>query len=723
MNIDHSPAFSNIYHQVFRLWCISMICFCIVACQSREKDHAESYRTWQHYLGDAGRTHYSSLKQINKDNVEQLKVAWTYHTGDPDSNSYLQCNPLVVGDVLYATSPQLKVFAVDATSGKERWKFDPFAGTDKKSFTRGLAYWQDGKDQRVLFTAERYLYALDARTGKPVSSFGTGGKIDLTQGLGRDMEGLTYSYLAPGTVYKDLIIMGALTAESLPAAPGHIRAFNVRTGAQQWIFHTIPQPGEYGYDTWQDSTAYRFIGGANNWCGMTLDEARGIVFVPLGSASFDFYGGNRKGANLFANCLLALDATTGKRIWHFQTVHHDIWDRDLPAPPTLVTVKHEGKTVDAVAQITKSGFVYVFDRETGESLFPVKEKPYPKSDLDGEETWPTQPLPLKPPPFSRQHMTAADINPHSRQKDSLTALFEQSRTGGPFVPPSLEGSLIFPGLDGGGEWGGAAFDPASGMLYVNANEMPWFLKMVKTKSDPKGNSIARGESLYQANCMSCHGADREGSTFHGNAPSLVGLNKRLDEKAVYEVIHDGRGAMPSFSYLRERELQAVTAFLLEKQATPENQPAYGAAQKTLPYSFAGYKRFADADGYPAIKPPWGTLNAIDLNKGEIAWQVPLGEYEELTRQGIPKTGTENYGGPILTAGGLIFIGATKDNYFRAFDKNTGKEVWKYKLPFAGMATPCTYEAGGRQYIVIAAAGGKVTKQRGDAYIAFALPEK
>lgn len=698
------------------------------ACQSEkaipeETFSAEHFQEWQHYLGDPGRRHYSSHDQINKDNVSQLEMAWVYNSGDADSNSYIQCNPLVVDEVLYATSPRLKVFALNAATGEEIWKFDPFAGTDQKGFTRGLSFWQEGEDKRILFTAERYLYAVDAETGQPVSSFGEGGKVDLTRGLGRDIEGLTYINRAPGTIYKNLIIMGSLNSEALPAAPGHIRAFDVRTGEQKWIFHTIPQPGQYGYETWEDTTAYKFIGGANNWTGMTLDEERGVVYVPTGSASFDFYGGNRKGANLFANCLLALDAETGERLWHFQAVHHDIWDRDLPAPPTLVTVEHEGEKVEAVAQITKSGHVYVFNRDTGESLFPVEEKPYPESDLIGEQAWPTQPLPLKPPPFARQQMTEADINPYSRQQDSLLAVLRSSRSAGQFVPPSLEGSVIFPGLDGGGEWGGAAWDPASGFLYVNSNEMPWVLTMIEAEDVQEGDLLAIGKNLYQANCMGCHGADRQGSTFHGNAPSLVDLNERMDEEAVHKIVHDGRGSMPSFAFLSDGQIEAVVAFLLGKEnQVIEEDPAAEDNRGQLRYSFAGYKRFADADGYPAVKPPWGTLNAIDLNKGKIAWQVPLGEFEELTKRGIPKTGTENYGGPVVTAGGLIFIGATKDSYFRAFDKSTGEEVWKHILPAAGMATPCTYEVNGKQYVVIAAGGGKNVKEKGDAYVAFALPD-
>jgi quinoprotein glucose dehydrogenase len=702
-------------------------CLINFACHSEKDDTKEAlakndYSTWQHYLGDQGRTHYSSLDQININNISKLEVAWTYHSGDPDPQSYIQCNPLIIDDMLYGTSPKLKVFALNASTGEEIWKFDPFAGTEGKGFTRGLSYWEEEGDKRILFSAERYLYALDAETGMLIDNFGDGGKVDLTYGLDWDRKGMTYINRSPGTIYKNLIIMGSLNSESLPSAPGQIRAFDVLTGEQKWIFHTIPQPGQDGFETWEDTTAYRFIGGANNWTGMTLDEERGIIYVPTGSAAFDFYGGNRKGANLFANSLIAIVAETGKRIWHFQAVHHDIWDRDLPAPPTLVTIDHEGKRVDAVAQITKSGHVYVFDRETGEPLFPVEEKPYPKSDLIGEQAWPTQPLPIKPPPFARQMMTEADINPFSRQKDSLLRVLKKSRSAGQFVPPSLEGSVIFPGFDGGGEWGGAAWDPETGLLYVNANEMPWIMTMLEIKNEQEGDLVAKGKNIFQSNCMACHGANLQGSNFHGNAPSLVNLNERMNERDVNKVISNGKGSMPSFAYLTGGQIEAVVSFLLGKETKQLEELVNDSISQLLPYGFAGYKRFVDGDGYPAVKPPWGTLNAIDLNKGEIAWQVPLGEYEELTKKGIPITGTENYGGPIVTAGGLLFIGATKDSFFRAFDKNTGKEIWKYRLPAAGMATPSTYKVNGKQYIVIAAGGGKNVKTRGDAYVAFALPD-
>lgn len=681
------------------------------------------YTEWSSYLGDPGRMHYSSLDQINRDNISDLEVAWIYHSEDEiPTGRYTQCNPLVIDGVLYGSSPTLKIFALDAGSGRRIWQFDPYEGTDTKSFNRGLCYWEEGDDRRILFTAKEYLYALDAETGSPVSEFGRQGRIRISYGARWEEKGLLYENLTPGVIYKNTIILGSLNRETLPSQPGRIFAYDVISGEPKWVFNSIPVPGDFGYETWGDTAAYRFIGGANNWSGMTVDEERGIVFVPTGSAAFDFYGGNRKGANLFANTLLALDAETGKRIWHYQFVHHDLWDRDLPAPPNLVTVTRNGKKVDAVAQITKSGHVFLFGRETGEPLFPIEEEAYPTSDLRGEETWDSQPLPVLPPPFARQRFTESDINPFSNQKDSLLQVLSEIRSDGQFIPPSVEGTMMFPGFDGGGEWGGAAWDPASGILYVNSNEMPWILKMIELEEDKIDTHAESGKSIYQKNCMTCHGADLKGSSFHGDAPSLIDLKSRMKAEELSEIIKNGRGSMPSFTFLNEFQMVSVSDYLLEEESADSEETKVDPEEQSLPYGFAGYQRFTDGDGYPAVKPPWGTLNAIDLDKGEIKWQVPLGEYEELTERGIPKTGTENYGGSVVTAGGLIFIAATKDKYFRAFDKNTGEELWKYELPAAGLATPSVYSVDGRQYVVLAATGGKIVKEFSDTYIAFTLKE-
>lgn len=686
---------------------------------------------WPAHGGDQAGSHYSHLRQINTKNVTRLQVAWIYRTGDKrdDNRSQIQCNPIIMEGVLYATSPQLKVFALNAATGKQLWRFDPFAaGADQGAFgvNRGVVYWRSGGDRRILFTAGQSLFALDATTGKLIPEFGTHGVVDLRDGLGRDVKNLFVGSRTPGAIYRDLLILGSVVSEGPgPAAPGHIRAYDVRTGKVRWIFHTIPQPGEFGNDTWPPD-AWKRLGGANAWSGITVDEERGWVFLPTGSASFDFWGGNRQGQNLFANCVLALKAATGERVWHYQTVHHDLWDRDLPAAPNLVTVTHNGRRIDAVAQITKSGHVFVLDRETGQPLFPVEERAVPASDLKGEAAWPTQPFPLKPPPFSRQVFTeeeATNISPQARAH--VLERLRKVRTGRPFIPPSTAGTVIFPGFDGGGEWGGAAFDASSGLLYVNANEMPWILTMIEISPKAASGRISLGHKLYNQLCAACHGASREGDP-QQIYPNLIGIEKRMSRSDTGRIIEAGKGIMPSFGFLSVTEKEALVNFLFGieslEEAGPLQKPSGEKAEPDIPYTHTGYNRFLDPEGYPAVKPPWGTLNAMNLNKGTIEWSVPLGELAELTKRGLPPTGTENYGGPVVTAGGLLFIGATQDEKFRAFDKKTGKVLWETKLPAGGYATPATYLANGRQYVVIAAGGGKMGTPSGDAYVAFTLPD-
>jgi quinoprotein glucose dehydrogenase len=682
---------------------------------------------WRAHGADAGHTQSSPLDQINGSNVQRLQVAWTYRTGDArEGRSQIQCNPLIVHGVLYGTSPQLRVFALDAATGRERWRFNPFTsgmGEDEGSLgvNRGLVFWESGDDQRILVAAGQRLFALDARTGKPVASFGEHGSVSLKEGLGRDAAGLYVLSNTPGALYKDLLILGTRVSEGPgPSAPGHVRAFDVRTGKLRWVFHTIPWPGEYGYDTWPVD-AWTRIGGANAWSGISVDEARGLVFLPTGSAAFAFWGGNRHGANLFANCLLVLNAETGKRVWHYQFVHHDLWDRDLPSAPVLVTLTHGGRQIDAVAQTTKSGFVFLFNRETGEPLFPIEERPVPPSDLQGEQAWPTQPVPLKPPPFARQAFTEAEVTDRTTAaRDAVLQRLRLTRTGKPFIPPSVQGTIIFPGFDGGAEWGGAAFDQSTGVLYVNSNEMAWILSMVQIDRRKQTTAAARGRRTYQLNCMVCHGPDRQGDPSK-TVPSLVGIGKRLSREAAEKTIAGGKGVMPAFAALSSGERAEIVAFLFGDRPPASAPPDEDAPEPSVPYTMTGYNRFFDSEGYPAVKPPWGTLNAIDLNKGEIMWKVPLGELPELVARGRPRTGTENYGGPVVTAGGLIFIGATKDEKFRAFDKRTGQVLWETTLPAGGYATPATYAVGGKQYVVIAAGGGKMGTKSGDAYVAFALP--
>ncbi len=686
--------------------------------------HAAAGKNWPTYLGDKSASHYSTLAQITPENVPQLEVAWTWHAGDARSDSsQIQCNPLVIDGVVYATTPQLKLAALEAATGKELWRFEPF---EPNGVNRGLAYWTEGDERRILFGAGQWLQAVDAKTGRLIESFGDHGRVDLSEGLGRDVRGLAIQANTPGVIFRNLIIMGMRVGEGpAPAAPGHIRAYDVRTGKLVWRFNTIPQPGEPGYETWP-ADAWQRTGGVNAWAGMTVDEERGLLFCPIGSATFDFWGGDRVGNNLYADCLLVLDAATGKHVWHFQFTHHDLWDRDPPAPPNLVTIHRDGREIPAVAQITKSGHVWVFQRETGEPLFPVEEVIVPSSDLAGEVASRTQPLPLKPAAFTRQLFTAEEITNRTPEAHrAVLERFSRLRAHTKFAPPSREGTIIFPGYDGGAEWGGAAVDP-KGILYVNENEMAWVLSMIET-----GGGASLGQQVFLQNCTGCHGADRKGNAA-ANIPSLVDIKQRLNRAQILEVITKGRAVMPAWGFLSDQHRTAVVDYLTGEvePSAPEQHGGWVTYQPDLqkstfappPYTHTGYNRFLDPDGYPAVKPPWGTLNAIDLNTGEYLWRVTLGEYPELMARGLAPTGTENYGGPLVTAGGLVFIGASKDGMFRAFDQRTGRELWRMKLPAGGYASPATYEVDGRQYVVIACGGGKMGTKSGDAYVAFALPK-
>ena len=667
-------------------------------------------RDWPVWGGGSENMHYSPLAQINRSNVKKLAAAWTFDTGEQGG---LQTSPLIVGNVLYGITPTQKIFALDAATGKLLWKFDSeIKGTQPD---RGLAYWSSGKDKRILVGVMNFLYALDAATGKPIPDFGQNGRIDLRRDLGRDPEKQSIALTSPGVVYKDLIIVGGRNPETLPAPPGDIRAYDVRTGKLRWAFHTIPHPGEFGYETWPPD-AWKTSGAANNWAGMAVDKQRGIVFVPTGSAAFDFYGADRVGDDLFADSLIALKAETGERIWHFQGVRHDIWDRDFPSAPVLVTLKHDGKDVDAVAQTTKQGFVYLFERATGKPLFPIDYHKYPASTIPDEVAASDQPLPTKPAPYARQLLTEdmlTNRTPEAHQ--SAVEQFRKSRSEGQFVPFSMgKDTVIFPGFDGAAEWGGPAVDAESATIYINSNEMAWMAALAEN-TDSTGP-----KATYMSQCSVCHGDKMTGSP--PAIPSLIGIAGRLAPDQITTTIKTGKGRMQGFPNLSGEQLVALVDFLTngERKELENVGPEF----LGMKYRFSGYRRFLDPDGYPAIAPPWGTLNAINLNTGEYAWRINLGEYPELAAQEIKNTGTENYGGPIVTAGGLLFIGATSfDKKFRAFDKSTGELLWETTLPFAGNATPATYEVNGRQYVVIAAGGGKDPKSAsGGVYVAFALPK-
>ena len=616
---------------------------CLLALAGRACGQSNRSVDWPRVGNDSGCMRYSELEQINRDNVARLKPVWIYHTGELKGRTgkTIECTPIVIEGVMYVTTGYLRVVALDAATGKEFWQFDPLKDHPfphapmSGGVNRGCAYWSDGRpngQRRIVHgAADGRLFSLDAKTGRLDSKFGKGGIVDLRRGLASYVAKVGYGPTSAPAIWKDTIIVGVSCGEGPDiAAPGDIRAFDIHTGREVWRFHTVPRPGEFGHETWEGDS-WKDRGGANAWGGFSVDVDRGLVFAGLGSAAFDFYGGDRRGANLFANCTIALDAKTGTRVWHFQTLHHDLWDHDLPVYPNLVTVTHNGKKIDAVAQVTKTGYVFLFDRETGKPLFAVEEKPVPASDIPGEEAAQTQPIPVKPPPFAAQFFDATNVTDIGKaNRASTLAQLRTIRTGPAFQPPSLKGTIAIPGLLGGANWSGASFDPTTGLLYVNSNNLPNVITLVEAKA---------------------------GKTWR-----------------------------------------------------------YG------PYRHVGYVQIRDHEGYPGIKPPWGLLNAINLNTGQFAWRMPLGEYVELTARGVAQTGTENLGGTIVTAGGLVIIAATKDERIHAFDKQTGKLLWEHPLPAGGYATPSTYMVNGRQYVVIAAGGaGKMETKAGDAFVAFALP--
>ncbi len=794
---------------------------------------ARATQGWPVYGGQNAEDHYSSLSQINRDNVKNLVVAWKFDSGEKGG---MEANPLIVGRVLYTYTPSQKVIALDAASGKLLWQFD--SGLKGRQPTRGVAYWSDGKQGRIFAGIMNFVYALDAATGKPIQSFG---RIDLRKGLRGDYRLQSVVLTSPGIIYKDLIIVGGRDPEVPPAPPGDIRAFDVRTGALRWQFHTIPHPGEPGYNTWPQD-AWKNAGGGNDWGGMALDAKRGIVYVPTGSAVPDFYGARRVGNDLFADTLLALDASTGKLIWHFQGVHHDLWDRDFPAPPALITVRRNGKNIDALAQTTKQGWLFVLDRTTGKPLFPIEERHYPASTVPGEVSSPTQPYPLMPAPYNRELLTEDMLTNRTPEAHAWAVQqFRTFRSDGPFVPLSVgKPTVVFPGFDGGAEWGGPAVDPNTDILYVNANDIaatgnmeknnpsaglgsetyhsqcavchgvnragspPEFPSLIdvekrltpeqiaatihhgkgrmppfptlrdgtlkallaylqtgksiedadhasaggndtsgeetsfatstKSRSTNGGAEKLTGAGVYANNCAVCHGASRQGMppTF----PSLIGVSQRMTAQQIITRVRHGKGAMPAFPQLTDPQVKDLLTYLASSKNSagkktasemPSSSPESSSSPDWMAYLFTGYKKFYDPDGYPAVAPPWGTLSAIDLNTGKYLWKLPLGNYPELAAKGMADTGTENYGGPVVTAGGLVFIGATIfDSEFRAFDSSTGKLLWHTQLPFAGLATPATYMIDGKQYVVIAAGGGKIHKSpagrlpSGGMYVAFAL---
>ena len=688
---------------------------------------SDNDRTWSVYKADANSSSYSPLDQINVSNVSQLKQVWTFSMNDlpvsaqPASS---QCNPIIVDGVLYATSGKRWAYAVNAATGEEIWSYDPFDGGGGGGVGRGVTYWESGEDKRILFAGGNYLIALDARTGKPIDTFGEKGKVDLNVGVRDDPKNIAVTMTSPGIIYKDLIIVGSRLPDLYGTPPGYIRAYNCKTGELAWTFHTIPLPGEPGYETWPKD-AYKYAGGVNNWAGMAVDTERGMVFMSLGSPTYDFYGADRIGQNLYGNCVLALDAATGKHIWHFQTVHHDIWDYDLPAPPSLVKLNKDGKEIDAVAQLSKQGFVFVLNRETGEPVFPVEERAVPASNLPGEQSWPTQPFPTKPKPYARQLITEEDLTNYSTaDHDAIVKQFKSMRYEGIYTPPDLKKTLMIPGTRGGSNWGGAAYDPATNFLYIRSSDAPDIQTIIK--EDPQVVAgmplIDQGRRLYAIYCASCHGANKVGPPPN---PSLVDLNKRMTRQAALDKIKKGGGLMPPFAgVLKEGEQEAILAFV-HSVAPSTNEVAKVESDSVQPsrelyfLNVTGYVTWKDPSGNPAILPPWGMLHALNLSTGEYVWQIPLGNDALRQEEGGAETGQEGKAGPIVTAGGLIFISGSDDKKFRAFEKSTGKLIWETTLPALANATACTYDVDEKQYVAISVGGTK--ENPSGSIMAFALP--
>jgi quinoprotein glucose dehydrogenase len=665
------------------------------------QDPRKPYTTWSQYGGSADSMQYSALAQINKSNVAQLEPAWFYPVpGEPER---LPFNPLIVDETMYVAGVKGMVVALDATTGKELWT------STEQATERGLAYWEskDRTDRRLILTGRNGIREINAQTGQLIMSFGTKGFVDMRIGSPRRLGGPSNS---PGRIYEHLVIVGSNTGEGFGSPPGDVRAYDVVTGRLVWTFHTIPRPGEYGFETWPRDSS-RYAGGANTWGDITLDTKNGMVFLPTGSPTQDLYGADRAGNNLFGNSLLALDARTGERLWHFQTVHHDLWDYDLTAAPKLLTVRHEGRTVDIVAQAGKTGFLYVLERKTGKPLWPIEERPVPKSEVPGEVSSPTQPIPTKPPPFARQVFTPDDVNPYvsAEEQEKLRQAVRDADSKGVFTPSShLRHHIQFPGAWGGANWGSTAGDPETGMLYVRSLEMPSYRKMSLDIPKPVtiqgGPREQRGFAVYTQQCASCHGPGQ----------AQMKSPARLGAENFRALLRQGREQMPAFpeKTLPPDSIDALEAYLLSLPTTdnpnddavlrlPQNPNRYQGPETKYSGSFSA--GFYTKEGYPAVAPPWTQLVAYDLNAGTIKWRVPDGHAPGLAAKGILNTGTVRpRNGPVVTAGGLVFLPNSQDRTLRAYDKDTGKVLWERELEANPEGIPAVFELRGRQYVVFAA---------------------
>lgn len=685
----------------------------LLSCEPNNKNTENPYRTWSVTGGDNGITHYSELDQIDTTNVSELKIAWEYHSGSKVHN---QCNPILVDGKLYFTTGFQELIAIDPKTGKELWKYKPdFERNDRPEFmhiNRGVAYWSDGMDKIVFFSSGNFINAIHAETGQPFMTFGNQGQIDLNQNQHKPADQMGLISSGSPVIFNDLLIIGC----SSWAAASNVSAYHVKTGARVWKFNTIPHPEDWGYYSYGDPDFWQTGAGVNVWGGLSLDKENGMVFFGTGQPKADFYRPYNQGDHLFSNSVVALNANTGQRIWHYQVIHHDLWDMDVPCAPVLADLKIKGQVVPAAIQVTKTGNTFIFNRLTGKLLSEVEERRVPQSELFGEMASISQPFVLWPESFSKQELTINDGTSLSTEKNIWAQNILSRSDLKRFDPPSEKG-MVYYGLHGGANWGGPAIDPFKSMMFINSNEIAWHIEMIDVnKNDPNKKPMHPGERIYLSrNCGACHGLEGKGMD---NQPSLEHLELKYNKDQITELLLKGQGSMPANPNIDVVELDALTDYLLKV----EGKFYEGLPVETKPnFVVKGYNRFLDEDGYPAIKPPWGALNALDLNTGKIAWRIPLGTYPELTKQGIPQTGTENFGGSLVTKGSLVFIGATRDELFHAFNAKTGSLLWEVKLPFGAYATPSTFEIDGKQYIVVlATGGGKLGTKEGDALIAFSL---